>query len=565
MDIVVRQLMTEFCVHRGLTALPESERFEAFATHCVLTDFTFDPFEADEFRIGGSADGGIDGYAVVLNGRLFRTPYDLEAALAVITDASPTVVMLQAKTSSNMDRKVISDLRVRVENILRGDDVLDNAVDAEPLRECLRVMRKHLARLNSRGVRLAVYYANTSSQANSEIRREAQRAAQYLSGTGIISGVEFHCLGRDELARRYERSQWSSSAQLSFAEHYVMPSADGVTQARGGVVAASDLIAALSDEAGALNPALFSENIREFQPNATVNDEIRAALRDEAQRRRFAVLNNGVTIVARSMQEWPKSPVVMRDFQIVDGCQTCHVLAEDRDRLDDVLVKVQVFECDDDDVVNEIVMATNRQTAIPKVYFVNRRNLLKRLDVYYRHRRAAGGVLLFGRKPASRGNSLRNGVIDLNRQLRAYQAMFGRLAPTNARRDLDEDFDKRFKQATEPEFYAAAAALYRWNWLIDTRRVNQRYRALAYQAIAVFGTLYGVRPRGGSDKERSKRLAAIEEVTWSDGQWERLGLKIQSILDEAIEASPVPDFKSAAASASFGEAVVALARRLPRH
>lgn len=57
----------------------------------------------------------------------------------------------------------------------------------------------------------------------------------------------------------------------------------------------------------------LGENIREFEPDAEVNKEIRAALKDEAQRRRFVVLNNGVTIVARSVKEWPEDPVVMRD------------------------------------------------------------------------------------------------------------------------------------------------------------------------------------------------------------------------------------------------------------
>ena len=73
MDTVVRQLMTEFCEHRRLTDLTEPERFEVFAAHCVLHEHVIGSVEAVDFRIGGSADGGIDGYAVALNGRLFRS------------------------------------------------------------------------------------------------------------------------------------------------------------------------------------------------------------------------------------------------------------------------------------------------------------------------------------------------------------------------------------------------------------------------------------------------------------------------------------------------------------
>ena len=561
MDTVVRQLMTEFCEHRRLTDLTEPERFEVFAAHCVLHEHVIGSVEAVDFRIGGSADGGIDGYAVALNGRLFRSSADLETALSQVTEADVTIVVVQAKTSAKMDRKVISDLRIRVENILRTDEILDNATDVEPLRDCLRVMRKNLARLSSEGVRLAVYYVNTSSQVNGEIRREAQRASANLAGVGIVSTATVHCVDRDRLTRLYERSQWSSTAELPMTRHFVMPSDTVVTQALSGVVSAEALITALSDDNGNLNPAFFSENIRQFQPTAQVNDEIRAALRDPTQRRRFAVLNNGVTIVARSVQQWQNTAVVIRDFQVVNGCQTCHVLAQERQLLGDVSVKVQIFECQDDDVVNDIVMATNRQTAIPKVYFVNRRNLMKRLDAYYRHRRSEGGPLTFGRKPTTRGGNLRHGVIDLNGQLRAYLAMFGMEPPTSTRRDLDEDFDKRFKAASEQEFYVAAAALYRWNRLIDTRRINTRYRALVYQAIAVTGVLHGARSTRGTEKERTRRLERMEAVIWSDGPWERLCLKVQAILDEALTVGSFSDVKNAAASVTFGRTVIDVAKR----
>lgn len=561
MDAVIQQLMTEFCTERGFNSWPESGQFEVFATHCVLSEHTFEPFAAAEFRIGGSADGGIDGYGIVVNERLFSSPDDLERFIDDTAEISPTIVIIQAKSSPRMDRKYISDLRVRVENILRTDIVLDNAADVEPLRECLRVIEKHLHRLSNRGVRLEVIYANTSVQANTEIRREAERAAEAMAGVGVVSEAGFTCMGRDELARLYERSLYSSVAKLNFITHYSMPTDSGVTRARHGVVAAHDLVDALSDGNKALNPALFSENIREFQPTASVNEEIRATLRDESQRRRFAVLNNGITIVARSLKAWSGSQVVLRDFQVVNGCQTCHVLAEEKDLLDDVAVKVQVVECDDDEVVNEIVTATNRQTEIPRAYFTNRKRLIRRLEVHYRRQNAHGYPLYFERRPGKGANDLRNGVIGINRQLRAYIAMCGRLAPSNDHRNFDQDFDKLFGRATEEELFIAASALYRWSWLVDTKRIAPRYRLLGYQAIAALGVLYGVRPLAGSDKDKQTRLAKVKQVIWSDGKWELLGIDIQPILDEALAGLSSPDPKNAAASLTFGESVVTLARK----
>nr|WP_169313903.1 AIPR family protein [Stackebrandtia nassauensis] len=561
---MVQQLMTEFCAEKGLSSWRDPDKFEVFATHCVLSDHTFDSFEAVDYRIGGSEDGGIDGYAVVINENLFNAPDDVERCLLATTDISPTIVVVQAKTSASMSRATIADLRVRVEYILRTEEPLDHAADVEPLRECLRRIKKHRDRLNSRGVRLEIAYASTSLGANDELRREASRAAQALAHNGIIGEVRFEFLGRTELSRRYERAQWSSKAKLTFTGHYALPVDPGITQARQGLVPAAELVQAIADASGDPKPNLFSENIREYQPAAPVNDEIRETLRDEATRRRFAVLNNGITIVARSLRAWQDSQVVIRDFQVVNGCQTCYVLAEESDRLDGVAVKVQIIECDDDEVINEIVTATNRQTEIPKVYFTNRNQLMRRLEVHYRHQYDENRPLYFARRPGKGANDLRRGVIGMNPQLRAHVAMFGRPAPSSGHRDLDTAFDEHFGNASEREFYTAGAALYRWDWLADTRRIHKRYRSLGYQAIAVLGVLYGVRPLVGDHKAKGKRLDPVDEVLWSDGGWELLALDIQSVLDKALTQSSSPDPKTAAASITFGKTVVALARQQPR-
>ena len=565
MDTVIRQLMSEYCAEKGLDSWGVPEKFEVFTAHCVLSEYSGEDFQAVDFRIGGSADGGIDGYAVVVNRRLFRDPESLEHFIRDAAEITPTIVVFQAKTSTSMDRKFISDLRIRMEKILQTDVALANAGDVEGLRGCLEVLRRNMRRVSSRGVGLAVTYATTSPQANSDILREAKEAEEHLAGVGIVKTARFDCLGRDDLDRLYRRSQWSAEAMLTFTDQYSMPvDADTeVTQARYGVVAAADLVDALSKD-GRLRPEFFSENIREYQADASVNADMRETLRDDVRRRRFAVLNNGITIVARSLGASTGRDLVMRDFQVVNGCQTCHVLAEERDRLDGVEVKVQVLECDDDDIVNEIVTSTNRQTQIPKVYFTNRKRLVKRLEVYYRHELEKGRPLHFRRKPGKGGNNLRSGVIELNAQLRAHVAMFGRLAPSKAHRDLDDRFDTLFKHASEEEFYTAAAALYRWDWLVNTGRAAPRFRPLGYQAIAVVGVWNGVRPLRGREKDKARRLAEIQRIVWSDAQWERCSYDIQALLDEALAAVGSPDAKNAGGSTTFGETVVELAERRSR-
>ena len=564
MDEVIRQLVSEFADERGLTGLDVPEQFEVFAGHCVFSQYTYKPFDAAEYRIGGGGDGGIDGYVVVIDENLFNSPEPLDEYLAGVTQVSPQIVVVQAKTEHKTSRTTIANLRVRIDDILHLDRVLDNAEDAEPLRDCLRVIYSRLDRLSPEGVRLTVYYVNTALPLNDELRREADRTEQALSDTEIVGTAKFTCLGRRELHELHDRSQWSSSGTLTFKDCFNVPAGSGISQAQFGMVSAEDLMALLSDSEGVLKEELFNENVRGYQLQATVNEEIRETLRDEHKRSEFPVLNNGVTILARTMWTLGKSRVAVRDYQVVNGCQTCHVLNEERDNLDGVFVTVRIVECETDEVVDRVILATNRQTAIPKEYIVNRVNLMRRLDVHYRRQRVAGYPLYFQLRPGNGPKSLRRNVVSLRAQLNAFIAMFTRRSPIRSHPNLDAEFANLFKDVQPQEMYTAAAALYRWDWLVENGRINSRYRQLGYQAIAALGVLERLRPFSRSAKDKKKRLADVDSAIWSDGHWERLSHSIQEILDQALEQESFSDFKSAASSTRFADAVVKLARNHPQ-
>lgn len=78
-------------------------------------------------------------------------------------------------------------------------------------------------------------------------------------------------------------------------------------------------------------------------------------LQDGERRDRFAVLNNGVAIVTRELTV-VGDEIALRDFQVVNGCQTCHVLFEQRKLLTDaVQVSVRVVHSQDNDVIGGII------------------------------------------------------------------------------------------------------------------------------------------------------------------------------------------------------------------
>jgi hypothetical protein len=112
-----------------------------------------------------------------------------------------------------------------------------------------------------------------------------------------------------------------------------VPEIAGVTQAYIGLLPASQFISILRDEDGEITKSIFYDNVHDWQDYNPVNTEIRATLASPAKAG-FALMNNSITIIAKSLQT-TGDKFNMEDFQIVNGCQTSHVLFDQRDQLDD--------------------------------------------------------------------------------------------------------------------------------------------------------------------------------------------------------------------------------------
>ncbi len=109
---------------------------------------------------------------------------------------------------------------------------------------------------------------------------------------------------------------------------------------------------------------IFRENPRGPLGNK-VNNSIKTTLNDEIERRRFHLLNNGITAICESYR-LDEGQLFVRDFQIINGCQTTVTLWDTRATIVNdptVLVTVKLTECPKS-FAPTIARTTNRQTAL---------------------------------------------------------------------------------------------------------------------------------------------------------------------------------------------------------
>ncbi|HEX6345720.1 AIPR family protein [Umezawaea sp.] len=545
MDLVIQGLVKEFQDVQSLTELPRSEAFEAFAAYCVLSSYYEGEFSPDDHRTGGGNDLGIDAFGVVVNGELCHDVEEVRAAVDAVSKPDVQIVVVQAKTTSGFETKVVSDLADNLCHVLGSDPLAYQASeDVRNLRDCVKAVYGDIGKLSSRLPQLHVHYVTTGDTVADLVAQKAHSAEKQLAEPGLFETVEFHCVVRGELRKLYRRATTKVAATFPMPKKVFFPKVPHVDQSLLGLLAAKDLVHhVLCDEAGRLRKTLFNDNVRDFQGYNDVNSEIRDTLRDPVRRERFAVLNNGITIVTRGLTV-VGDDVHVDDFQIVNGCQTCHVLFEHRDQLTDAVhVSVRIVHSQDEDLINGIVAATNRQTVVTEEDLTVREEFHRLLEDHFHRGRDKQRSLYYERRSKQYSESKhveKTRVITRAQLTRAYVAMF--LEEPSRSGHLKTLLAARGKELFSPDqqpivYYAAAATFYRVEWLIRNRRIPTGYSPARYHLLAAIKLrLLGSDRVPPSSKAAVKQCERILDLVWDANESERLVLELLDSLQRAIDA-----------------------------
>ena len=99
---------------------------------------------------------------------------------------------------------------------------------------------------------------------------------------------------------------------------------------------------------------------------------------------RFILMNNGITMIARILRP-VGDKFLISDFQVVNGCQTTHVLHDNESLLSDsVRIPFRLIGTQDEGVIEDIIRATNRQTEVKDDQFFAMKDFAKKLEAYFK-------------------------------------------------------------------------------------------------------------------------------------------------------------------------------------
>jgi hypothetical protein len=549
---IIEALLADFCARQEIEDVDQSVSFEQFAAFCTLSAERLDQ---GDFRdaLTDSGEEGLDAVAVIVNGALMTDPSDVDEALVIATNLNVKYVFVQAKTSETWDGGDVLKFTRSVDGFF-GDTNIGSSNIVADARQIHEAILKNAARLEV-NPQLRAYYVTTGQRVpGMAAEKHLRELTHRLEARALFSSIRCEAVDRAKLQQFYRSATSAATATVEFDSKVTLPKIEGIEQAYLGVLPASELMKLVVDsETDEVRRSVFEDNVRDFQGvNAPVNSGIRETLRSD-HRQRFAVLNNGVTVVVRDLRVTANS-FRLADYQIVNGAQTSNVLFANRDAFEDgidVLVPTRIIQTDNEDLITDIVTATNSQTVV-LAHELNARAVAERNAEKYFAAQEAPRNLLYERRSKqydSKGDVIKARVIDRYTLVRATAAVFtdephlatgypmqllNRLSGANQAKDGHQR-SVFFADSDEPlVYYAAASAYYRLDLFFKTSRLEAKYKPARWHLLTAARHLMlgNDVPKFADSKFRTWAKPFVDAV-WSDAEGPALFAKAVSVIDNS--------------------------------
>lgn len=396
-NIILQGMLNDFITRFELEKDDLDIQFEKFLNYCLLNEDYYDSFDFE--KVGTGKCIGIDGIAVIIGGIIVDSVENADLFTKAQFDVN--FVFVQAKTSNKFDfgdfLKFVSTIKV-----FFGNDESAIPLELAKAYKIKKLIYSRASKLRSLPTLLLVYgytgnfnlkETNLESQINSEIN-------QIKSIPYLFSTVKWSIHDGKAIEDLYREAQNEIQHQIAFQRHIALPSINGVKSTYLGVIKCKDFVSLITKKDGDINKGLFVGNVRDFLGGKNpVNTEIEKTLKSPEEKDRFAILNNGVTIVAKKVT--PSGDTFeLSQFQIVNGCQTSHVLFNNSDYInDEMYLTVKLIETSDLDISGSIIATTNSQSQVTKEAFATIRPYHRRLEDFFNALRSSGYIYYYERRP----------------------------------------------------------------------------------------------------------------------------------------------------------------------
>lgn len=550
-DLVLEGFIKNFAEKRGLSHLSSNELFEAFAASSLLRKHH--QLEAgdlvDSVLVGGGGDGGIDAIVILVNGRPVRTKEDVDFFVEKLRRLEVDFVFIQVKSSPKFQTKDIGQFTFGIEQffstVLNISSHIQFRSEIQEFIDLACYIYKQSIQMQNNPKCYFYYVTSGKWTENTDLIGRLNAGRKKLEEFNIFSHVAAMPVDAESLKSIYRQLERSVVRDVELSRTAVFPRIDGVEDAYIGLMPGDEFIKLVSTDDGELNREIFFDNVRDFQGHNPVNTDIGQTLADDQFRHSFPLLNNGITITARSISRRGDT-FTIHDFQIVNGCQTTHMLFQNKSKVGaNIFVPVKLVATVNSQVVTEVIKATNRQTSVLPEALESLTPFHKELEDFYNVQegtRESSDRIYYERRSkqfAMDTIDTRN-IVTLTGQIKSFIGMFLNEPHSHPRyygELLQSYADRLFVTDHRPEpYYASGVALLAIERWINANPNERTLRSYKHQILMLLRALIaGVDiPRLNSNKISAYSLDIVSALRDPDRSQEEC-IKAAELLKKCLK------------------------------
>ncbi len=492
MDLITQNLLGSFRKEQGfLEDIDVPTLFEHFANYCVAASEYDEDFELENISVAGGNDLQLDGVVVLVNGVIINSIEEVDELARINRYVEAEFIFVQAKSGSDFKGSEISDMYFGIRELFSTEAKMPRNELLSEKEKCIKHIYTKSELFKHGNPVIKIYYVSTGKWAeDSQLITRIRTGNESLEELSIFGQVLFTPIDARGLQQLFSKAKNNLTKTFIFSNRVTLPQINSIRESYLGYVSANEYINLISDENNNLIRSLFTENVRDFQGDNPVNNEIDSTLKTD-EKEAFVVLNNGVTVVAEDLKI-TGDKFSLTGYQIVNGCQTSHVLFNNKNSIDEsVQIPLKLIIAPDSTIKNKVTKATNRQTPVKIEELSALTDFQKHLEEFYsaitdRHK------LYYERRSQQFRSDVgieKIRIVTVSSQIRSFAAMFLKRAHQSSRYygTLLKDVGSRvFVEGHPPiAYYIASYTLFRIEWFMRRNQVDNIYRPFKYHLMGI--------------------------------------------------------------------------------
>jgi len=575
---VLEGILNDFSDEFQLSDLKDDKKFEYLINYLVVSKYHPDAFsersDLDGLVVDEKGQFGLDAIAFIVNNNLVVGVEDI-STYARSKTLDVEMVFIQSKTADKCDSgDLLKTIQATKAFLNESDEYVEmnqNMLNAKEIYKSLFNYR-NFQYCTGNSPRCHIYFVTASKEWEKGLISNicSSNEEEIRKTSNDIKEVNIDVLGSNYILDAYNEIKNRAKVSVNLKNCVILEKIAKVKEAYIGYLTGDDYLKIIEDNNGDLRRRIFYDNVRDYQGiDNNVNRDIRKTLSNSETRDKFVLLNNGVTIITKSLVSQGSNQYELSDFQIVNGCQTSNEIYNCNKNVNQIYVPVKIIYTTDTDLIGSIVKSTNRQSPVPEEAFIALNRFHKNLQMLFSEYSKKMPIEMFYERRSGEESDVKNRHgkyqdVTLHGLIRAFVSVYMqkpymvyKMNPANI---LNAEKDKLFKEDHPEDIYYFASYFFaKFVFMQQEGKFNghdYRYRFYIIMVVRML-IVQDIDVPSFSSKDMKKEVTIIEKVLKNNS--DEYFIKAKELVESVISQDAYLDRneRDVMGAAEFNKKVIA--------